>query len=289
MSCINSTDIYSIDGMVDKPSVSAFQNFLQIENRLNIKKVRQKCVDMADEHTPGDELTLYVLAHMYRHHAYVFTQMFWWTTLLYTVPVTEKELLNQCDVVLVYIKEGVFGELEMIRSPAPKRDTGPKRQETTASTPGSDMHQPPDSNTGQSNVNYSVAGITRSTPDEKLHGNNKLVITENPAEVPGNGTPAQQPSVSSSLATVDVVIPESADEIKHGTEYEQEQGGSKPLLPGIGVFLSKTCTIPLIRCDFDQIKKTVELQNTQPIIVQQSSNKTEFEDTGVMEGDMYRT
>ena len=189
MSCINSTDIYSIDGMVDKPSVSAFQNFLQIENRLNIKKVRQKCVvDMADEHTPGDELTLYVLAHMYRHHAYVFTQMFWWTTLLYTVPVTEKELLNQCDVVLVYIKEGVFGELEMIRSPAPKRDTGPKRQETTASTPGSDMHQPPDSNTGQSNVNYSVAGITRSTPDEKLHGNNKLVITENPAEVPGNST-----------------------------------------------------------------------------------------------------
>ena len=146
------------------------------------------------------------------------------------------------------------------------------------------MHQPPDSNTGQSNVNYSVAGITRSTPDEKLHGNNKLVITENPAEVTGNGTPAQQPSVSSSLVTVDVIIPENADETKHGMEYEQEQGGSKPLLPGIGVFLSKTCTIPLIQCDFDQIKKTVELQNTQPIIVQQSSNKTEFEDTGVMEG-----
>ena len=32
---------------------------------------------MADEHSPGDELTLYVLARMYRHHAYVFTQMFW--------------------------------------------------------------------------------------------------------------------------------------------------------------------------------------------------------------------
>ena len=81
---------------------------------------------MADEHTPGDELTLYVLARMYRRHAYVFTQMFWWTTLLYTVPVTEKELLSQCDVVLVYMKEGVFGELERIRSPAPKRDTGVK-------------------------------------------------------------------------------------------------------------------------------------------------------------------
>ena len=55
--CIDSVDIHSIecirdpclvltvstyivfDGMVEKPSVSAFQNFLRIENRLNIKKV----------------------------------------------------------------------------------------------------------------------------------------------------------------------------------------------------------------------------------------------------------
>ena len=37
MSCIESIDIYSIDGMVKKPLVSAFQNFLQIENPLNIK------------------------------------------------------------------------------------------------------------------------------------------------------------------------------------------------------------------------------------------------------------
>ena len=34
--------IYSIDGMVEKPLVSAFQNFLRIENRLNIKKVMGK-------------------------------------------------------------------------------------------------------------------------------------------------------------------------------------------------------------------------------------------------------
>ena len=39
MSSINSINMYSIDGMVEKPSVSAFQNFLQIENQLNIKKV----------------------------------------------------------------------------------------------------------------------------------------------------------------------------------------------------------------------------------------------------------
>ena len=57
MFCIDSVDIHSIecirdpcllltvatykvfDGMVEKPSISDFQNFLRIENRLNIKKV----------------------------------------------------------------------------------------------------------------------------------------------------------------------------------------------------------------------------------------------------------
>ena len=32
------------DGMVEKPLVPAFQNFLQIENRLNIKKVTGRSV-----------------------------------------------------------------------------------------------------------------------------------------------------------------------------------------------------------------------------------------------------
>ena len=46
MACIGSIDIYSIDGMVEKPSVSAFQNFLWIENQLNIKKVMSRSVWM---------------------------------------------------------------------------------------------------------------------------------------------------------------------------------------------------------------------------------------------------
>ena len=46
MPSVDSINIYSIDGMVKKPSVSAFQNFLQIENRLNIKKVMDRNVWM---------------------------------------------------------------------------------------------------------------------------------------------------------------------------------------------------------------------------------------------------
>ena len=44
MPTVNSINIYSID--VEKPLVSAFQNFLQIENQLNIKKVMGRNVWM---------------------------------------------------------------------------------------------------------------------------------------------------------------------------------------------------------------------------------------------------
>ena len=43
---VNSFDIYNIYGVVEKPSVSAFQNFLWIENQLNIKKVMGRNVRM---------------------------------------------------------------------------------------------------------------------------------------------------------------------------------------------------------------------------------------------------
>ena len=38
--------MYSTDGMAEKPWVSAFQNFLRIENLLNIKKVMGRNVWM---------------------------------------------------------------------------------------------------------------------------------------------------------------------------------------------------------------------------------------------------
>ena len=50
-----------------------------------------------------------------------------------------------------------------------------------------------------------------------------------------------------------------------------------PVLPSIGVFLSKTCTIPLIHCDFEQIKKTVEQQTMQDKGEAVASDKTQEE------------
>ena len=44
--CVDSVDMYSTDSMVEKPWLSAFQNFLRIENPLIIKKVMGKNVFM---------------------------------------------------------------------------------------------------------------------------------------------------------------------------------------------------------------------------------------------------
>ena len=44
--CVVLIDMYSIDGMVEKPWLSAFQNFLWIKNLLNIKKVMGRNVQM---------------------------------------------------------------------------------------------------------------------------------------------------------------------------------------------------------------------------------------------------
>ena len=125
--------------------------------------------NMADERTPGDELTLYILACMYRRHVYVFTQMFWWTTLLYTVPVSEKELMAQCDVVLVYIRDGVFGELVPIRGPAPAPKMGKESPPKLPTPPKDPTHKTLDTNGEQkqteqdSSDRLQPTGITQST------------------------------------------------------------------------------------------------------------------------------
>ena len=51
--------------------------------------------------------------------------------ILYTLPITEQELLPPCEITLVYMKEGVFSELEKIRTPCTKE---------TVSSPGHNCH-----------------------------------------------------------------------------------------------------------------------------------------------------
>ena len=84
---------------------------------------------MQDERNPGDEIAIYILAKMYRCHIFVYTKMFWWTTLLYTPLVKESDLIGKCDLKLVYIKPGVFGKLKLIWPPI-KLDSVPSAKKS---------------------------------------------------------------------------------------------------------------------------------------------------------------
>ena len=101
----------------------AFDNFRMLEGVCKVTmeqrhtSLRVWINEMANENKCGDEIALYILSRMYRKHAFIYTQMFWWTSLLYTLPVQERDLVDRCEIVLVYLKPGVFGELHKIRPP----------------------------------------------------------------------------------------------------------------------------------------------------------------------------
>ena len=255
----------------------SYDNFCMLESAFKVAfnqhntTLRAWLSVMVDERTRADELTLYILARMYCQHVYVFMQMFWWTTLLYTLPITEKELMSQCDIVLVYIRDGVFSELETIRSLVSK-----------STMPVTSLHKPlaspepakaakcgttaePDPDETESEKTKSLSGITQSTPVIPAQPGDSSVTLQNTGD-PLIGEHAQPlPAVegTANKQRTDAVIPESVEGESLVAPSKLGIGCaelSQPSLPSIGVFLSKSCTILLVRCDFEQIKKTVELQ-----------------------------
>ena len=78
---------------------------------------------------------------------------------------------------------------------------------------------------------------------------------------------------------IPVVIPESADESLQVETAAGRDEADSPTLPSIKVFLSKTCTIPLIRCDFEQIKMTVEQRTMQNKCESGTNDQTKEENT----------
>ena len=141
--------------------------------------------------------------------------------------------------------------------------------------------EPNTTETTSSNLPH-LAVITQSTTEVEAIVDISLVTTEDATapHVAEHEKPTQQLTSVGSVSNTDVVIPESIDGEQAVKASNQQQKQSSSLLPGIGVFLSKTCTIPLIRCDFEQIKKTVELQSIQGEIKQSHSDKMPSEESG---------
>ena len=271
----------------------SYDNFRLLEGVFKVALDQRKITlrtwleKMADVHTPGDELTLYVLSRMYRRHAYVYTQMFWWTTLLYNLPVTEQELVSQCEIVLVYVKDGIFGELDKIRSPAPTSAQMVAIQGQPKATSPLDADLRLDEPISTNEPEKTNPDITGSTSTERTNDHLEIVTPKSvgsPNEVvdvstdPSCAVAAEKPKIVTVIT--ENVKPNEAPIAK--SVAVEITGRPKASLPGIGVFLDKTCTIPLVRCDFDTIKTTVESRDggTKCENTQNPSNPTARSDPG---------
>ena len=171
--------------------------------------------------------------------------------------------MSQCEIVLVYIKDGVFGELEKIRSLVSKSTT-------TVTTVHHPMLSPEPSNVVKhatsveqclnkaetektrlySDIPHSTSAISAFPVDSNITPQNTddPLIGEHVHPSPTAEGSAQGPSKG-------IVIPESARGKLPVTPIKLCTESAESSLPSIGMFLSKTCMIPLVRCDFKQIKK----------------------------------
>ena len=116
-----------------------YDNFRQIETCTGIA-LRQRNTDLKsylenirDEQNPGDKIAIYILACMYRRHVFIYTKDWWWTTVMFVMPIDE-DVIVKCDVVLVFISPGIFGEVKGIRAPALPEITSSRSHNTSSDT-----------------------------------------------------------------------------------------------------------------------------------------------------------
>ena len=109
-----------------------YDNFRKIETWFSIA-LKQKGISLSDwaesmqnPKQPGDKLCLYLLCRMYHKHALIHLKHHWWSTLQHTLPGDLNEILGQCHLELVFVREWVFGEVKQIRKPLSNRVPNPK-------------------------------------------------------------------------------------------------------------------------------------------------------------------
>ena len=78
-------------------------------------KVQKKNIDewiavMTLNTTPGDEIALFALCKVYFKHAAIVTKYSTWTS-IDRIDLDEDELLRTCDITLLYMGPGLFGQL----------------------------------------------------------------------------------------------------------------------------------------------------------------------------------
>ena len=73
--------------------------------------------DMRSENTLGDKIAIYCLSNMYLRHVFVKTSKLFWTTVSHTWNDNEASLRPKCELILMYLGHGRYGEYISVVAP----------------------------------------------------------------------------------------------------------------------------------------------------------------------------
>ena len=112
--------------MVDwiKSNLPEVKRFTSIAFKCAYMTVEDWLVTMTLNSVPGDELAIYCLSKMYLRHVVVYTKKYYWTTVAHDWVDTEEIVGRICELELIYMGPGRFGELIPIISPEPPPPPG---------------------------------------------------------------------------------------------------------------------------------------------------------------------
>ena len=64
--------------------------------------------------TYGDDIALYILSRMFNKHVFVHNSMYGWCTMPYRTEDNYQDIVDKCDLELVFLKCWAFGEVKKI-------------------------------------------------------------------------------------------------------------------------------------------------------------------------------
>ena len=73
--------------------------------------------DMQKTMTHGDDIALYIISRMFNKHVFVHNSKYGWCTMPYRTEDNHQDIVDKCDLELVFLKCWAFGEVKKVRGP----------------------------------------------------------------------------------------------------------------------------------------------------------------------------
>ena len=146
-----------------KDNMPEVKRYTSIAFKRAFMTVEDWLVTMTLNSVPGDELAIFCLSKMYLRHIIVYTKHYYWTTVAHDWADTEETVGKKCELELIYMGPGRFGEMIPVSNPtaAPSIQAGVRTSKRTKQRV----------NYASMNTGTEERKIEKKTPQENANAN----------------------------------------------------------------------------------------------------------------------